>query len=373
MQLKLQKQLIQREVQAALTADPVKSAELVGLRYVNDTSPGIRRQCVGEEFRYISVNGERIGNDFELNRIKALVIPPAWTDVWICPLAHGHLQATGRDAKGRKQYRYHAHWNKIRNQTKFNRMIAFGEALPKLRQRTQEDLTLAGLPREKVLATVVQLLENTRIRIGNEEYAQTNDSFGLTTMRDQHVDISGAKLRFKFRGKSGVNHEIELSDRRLAKIVKRCQDIPGQELFQYLDDDGQHQPIDSADVNAYLQEITGLDFTAKDFRTWGGTVLAAQELNELGPFESQTEGKKNVTQAIKDVAERLGNRPATCRKYYVHPFVIDAYMDGTLFETMKAPTHKTTASPSELRPEEQAVIKILEYHLIQESQKQGVA
>lgn len=274
----------------------------------------------------------------------------------------------GAIALGRKQYRYHAHWRQVRTQTKFNRMIAFGEALPKIRKRTQDDLALPGLPREKVLATVLRLLEITRIRVGNEEYAQTNKSFGLTTMRDRHVDISGAKLRFKFRGKSGVEHDIELSDRRLARIVKRCQDIPGQELFQYLDDDGQRQPIDSGDVNTYLREITGLDFTAKDFRTWAGTVLAAQELDELGPFKSETEGKRNVTQAIKDVAKQLGNRPATCRKYYVHPAIIDAYMNGSLFQTMEQRTkQESDGSPSELQAEEQAVLKLLEQHLLQES------
>jgi len=367
MQRKLQKQLIKREVQAALIVDPVESAAIVGLHYVGDTSPGIQRQRINEEFCYIHANGERICDDSELSRIKALAIPPAWTDVWICALPHGHLQATGRDAKGRKQYRYHAHWRQIRSQTKFNRMIAFGEALPKIRQRIAEDLVLRGLPREKVLATVVRLLETTRIRVGNEEYAQTNRSFGLTTMRDRHVDISGSRLRFKFRGKSGVKHDIELSDRRLAKIVKRCQDIPGQELFQYLDDDGQHQPIDSDDINSYLREITGLDFTAKDFRTWSGTVLAALELYDLGSFDSQTQGKKNVTQAIKDVAKQLGNRPATCRKYYVHPAIIDAYLDGSLFQTMEtAITQKIADSPLALRPEEQAVLKLLEQHLIQE-------
>jgi len=366
MQLKLQKQLITREVQAALLVDPVKSAEIVGLRYLSDTTPGIRRQLVGKGFCYIDPNGKRISNKAELNRIKALAIPPAWTDIWICPLPNGHLQATGRDAKGRKQYRYHAHWGQIRSQTKFTRTIAFGEALPKIRQRTAEDLALPGLPREKVLATVLQLLEITRIRVGNEEYAQTNRSFGLTTMRDRHVDIFGAKLRFKFRGKSGVEHDIELSDRRLAKIVKRCQDIPGQELFQYLDDDGQRQPISSEDVNAYLREITNLDFTAKDFRTWSGTVLAALELNALGPFNSQTEGKKNVTQAIKDVAKQLGNRPATCRKYYIHPAILDAYLDGSLFQIMEqALAQKSADSPSELHSEEQAVLKLLKQHLIQ--------
>lgn len=364
MQLKLQKQ-IEKEIQAALLVDPVESAEIVGLCYVSDTSPGIQRKGAGKGFCYIDAKGKRISDKTDLSRIKALAIPPAWTEVWICPLEHGHLQATGRDAKGRKQYRYHAHWNQVRSQTKFNRSIAFGEALPKIRQRVAEDLARRGLPREKVLATVLRLLEVTRIRVGNEEYAKENRSYGLTTMRDRHVDITGSRLRFKFRGKSGVDHDIELSDRRLAKVVKQCQDIPGQELFQYIDDDGQRQPIKSDDVNNYLREITNLDFTAKDFRTWFGTVLAAVELNALGSFDSQTEGKKNVTQAIKDVAKHLGNRPATCRKYYVHPAVIDAYLDGSLFQIMEQAPQKTAESPSELRPEEQAVLKLLKQHLVQ--------
>lgn len=370
MQLKLEKQLIKQEVEAALIIDPVESAKAVGLRYVSDTTPGIQRQYENEEFCYIDPKGKQICDDAELSRFKALVIPPAWTNVWICPLPHGHLQATGRDAKGRKQYRYHAHWRNIRSQTKFNRMIAFGEALPKIRKRIENDLSLSGLPREKVLATVVKLLEITKIRVGNEEYAQTNKSFGLTTMRDRHADVSGSRLRFKFRGKSGVDHDIELSDRRLAKIVKSCRDIPGQELFQYIDDAGQHQPIDSGAINDYLREITNLDFTAKDFRTWAGTVLAAQELNNMGAFESQTEAKKNVTQAIKDVAKQLGNRPATCRKYYVHPAIIDAYMDESLFQALKTTTSKKEDSPLELRSEEKAVLKLLEQHLIQEAQLQ---
>ncbi|MBV8887672.1 MAG: DNA topoisomerase IB [Chroococcidiopsidaceae cyanobacterium CP_BM_RX_35] len=370
MQLKLQKQLIETEVKAALIVDPVKSAKAVGLRYVSDTTPGIQRQQMGEEFCYISVDNKQISDKTELSRIKALVIPPAWTDIWICPLSHGHLQATGRDAKGRKQYRYHADWRKVRSQTKFNRLIAFGEALPKLRQQTQADLALPGLPYQKVLAMVVRLLEITRIRVGNEEYAQTNQSFGLTTMRDHHVKISGSKLQFKFRGKSGVQHEIELSDRRLTKLVKRCQDIPGQELFQYLDDDGQPQPIGSGDVNAYIEQITELDFTAKDFRTWAGTLLAAQTLNELGPFKSQTQEKKNVTQAIKEVAQQLGNRPATCRKYYVHPAIIDAYNDGSLFPAMTQPTTQKTGEESwDLSQEELALLKLLKHHLVAELQK----
>lgn len=369
MQLKQKQKIIHREVQAALTVEPAQSAAIVGLRYVTDDTCGIQRRRAGKGFYYVNSDGERITDKAELSRIKALAIPPAWRDVWICHLPHGHLQATGWDAKGRKQYRYHPHWREVRSQAKFNRMIAFAEALPKIRQQTQSDLALRGLPRAKVLATVIQLLELTQIRVGNEEYATTNRSFGLTTMRDRHVDISGSKIKFKFRGKSGVKHNIKLSDRRLAKIVKRCQDLPGQELFQYLDEDGQHQPIDSGDVNNYLQAATGQDFTAKDFRTWSGTVLAAIELNELGAFETKTEAKKNITQAIKDVAKQLGNRPATCRKYYVHPAILDAYQDGTLCQNMPCSTQQKPASATQdLQPEEQVVLQLLKQHLVKESQ-----
>jgi DNA topoisomerase I len=365
----LQKQLIKKEIEAALVLDPAKSAKIVGLRYISDNIPGIQRQLVDEEFCYINADGKEICDEEELSRFKSLVIPPAWTEVWICPLPYGHLQATGRDAKGRKQYRYHQHWRQVRSQTKFNRMIAFGEALPDIRKRVEKDMALKGIPKQKVLATVVKLLEITKIRVGNEEYAQTNKSFGLTTMRDRHVDISGSKIRFKFRGKSGVDHDIELSDHRLAKIIKRCQDIPGQELFQYLDEEDKRQSIDSGDINDYLKEITDLDFTAKDFRTWAGTVLAAQEFYEIGRFESQTQAKKNVTQAIKNVAQHLGNRPATCRKYYVHPAVIDAYMNDSLFDFMEKAQNQKRASSHNLNPEEEAVLKLIEQHLLQESKK----
>lgn len=370
MQLKQKQKIISREVQAALTIEPAQSAAIVGLRYVTDDACGIQRRRAGKGFYYVSTDGERITSQAELKRIKALAIPPAWRDVWICPLAHGHLQATGWDAKGRKQYRYHPHWREVRSQAKFNRMIGFAEALPKIRQQTQSDLALRGLPRSKVLATVIRLLELTQIRVGNEEYATTNHSFGLTTMQERHVDISGAKIKFKFRGKSGVEHDIELSDRTLAKIVKRCQDLPGQELFQYLDEDGQHQPIDSGDVNDYLRSATGLDFTAKDFRTWSGTVLAAIELNELGAFATKTEAKKNMTQAIKDVAKQLGNRPATCRKYYVHPAILDAYQDETLCPSMACSNQQKTATATQqLQPEEQVVLELLKQHLVKENQK----
>jgi DNA topoisomerase-1 len=353
-----------KQPQLTLITDPVQSAKAAGLRYVTDNSPGIQRQRRGQGFCYIGIDGKRISDRSELKRIEALIIPPAWERVWICPIANGHLQATGRDAKGRKQYRYHPDWRDARSQTKFTRLLHFSKALPLIRDRTERDLALKGLPREKVLATVVRLLETTFMRIGNVEYAQENKSYGLTTLRNRHVDVSGSTVRFHFIGKSGVKHDIEVHDRRLAKIVKRCQDIPGYELFQYIDQEGQRQTINSEDVNNYLREITGEDFTAKDFRTWAGTVLAARELRQMGAFESQTQAKKNVTQVIKSVAKELGNRPATCRKYYVHPAVIDAYLEGTL-EAIEQQISESTLedSPHSLREEERAVVAILERSL----------
>jgi DNA topoisomerase I len=382
-QLKRQDQAIRDYVEAVTSTEPVAAAQAVGLRYVSDEKPGIQRIRISldkadgnkgsnESFNYINVAGEPISERQILERIQALGIPPAWEQVWICPAANGHLQATGRDAKGRKQYRYHSLWRQIRDQTKFARMLSFSEALPDLRQRIEHDLSLPGLPKAKVLATVLRLMELTRIRVGNEEYAKTNKSFGLTTMRDRHVDISGSTVRFQFRGKSGVEHDIEISDRRLAKIVKRCRDIPGQELFQYLDQDGQRQSIDSGDVNDYLREITGQEFTAKDFRTWAGTVLAALELHDLGIGESETQTKKAIVQAIKAVSQHLGNRPATCRKYYVHPAILDAYTDGSLCEAMQRQLgHELSAFPHQLRCEEQVVVALLKQQLIGEIQQQS--
>lgn len=335
--------------------DPVQSAKYAGLRYVTDAIPGIRRRACGRGFTYLDPQGERIQDAQERDRIEALGIPPAYTDVWICPLANGHLQATGRDAKGRKQYRYHPRWCQIRNQTKFDRMIHFGEALPLIRQRLEADLHLRGLPKAKVLATVVQLLETTLIRVGNQAYAQENGSFGLTTMRDRHVNIHGAEVEFEFRGKSGKKHQISLRDRRLAKIIKRCRDIPGYELFQYLDEDDQRQVIGSGDVNDYLQEITDESFTAKDFRTWAGTVLALETLRHLEPASSETQAKKNVTQMIKAVAEQLGNTTAVCRKYYVHPAIVEIYLEGKLPEFLTAKPEAILG----LEPEEQAVMHLL--------------
>ena len=354
---------VQKRVKLALVTDPVKSAKSAGLRYVCDNTPGIKRKRAGKGFSYIGVDGKPIGDPEELNRFKVLAIPPAWTKVWICPLPNGHLQATGRDEKGRKQYRYHPDWQKIRSQTKFDRMIAFGSTLPLIRQKTEEHLSLRKLSREKVLATVVRLLETTCIRVGNVEYAKQNNSFGLTTMRNRHVDISGSKVRFQFRGKSGVQHELELDDRRIARIVKQCRDLPGYELFQYFDENGDRQTINSEDVNTYLKEITGEEFTAKDFRTWAGTVAATQALTELGASDSQTQAKKNITQAIKQAAKQLGNRPATCRKYYVHPAIIDAYLDGSLLPIIQEQEEvETEDSTYALNSQERGVLAILEQH-----------
>jgi DNA topoisomerase-1 len=293
--------------------------------------------------------------------VKALGIPPAWTKVWICPVGEGHLQATGRDAKGRKQYRYHPRWRARRDQTKYAQMCTFGEALPVIRQQVEQDLALPGLPRAKVLATVLRLLEITLIRVGNEAYARANHSFGLTTLRDQHVEITGATLRFQFRGKSGKEHLIEVHDRRLAKIVQQCHDLPGQELFQYVDDEGERQTIGSADVNAYLRQITGLDFTTKDFRTWTGSVLALEALQACGVCESLTQGRTNVVQVIKTVASRLGNTPAICRKCYVNPVIIEAYIEGSLLQTLRAiADRKQTYPPQELSPQEWIALRFLQ-------------
>ncbi len=345
-----------------IITDPVQVAALARLRYVTDDGPGIQRQKKGDGFRYIGTDGKPIKDEKTLERIKVLGIPPAWTDVWICPKPNGHIQATGRDAKGRKQYRYHARWRDTRNENKFGRMIAFGKALPAMRERVEHDLKLPGLPREKVLALVVRLLETTFIRIGNEEYARKNKSFGLTTLRDKHVDISGSKVEFQFRGKSGKDHTITIKDRRLAGLIRRCKDIPGQELFQYLDEDGQHQTIGSSDVNDYLREISGQDFTAKDFRTWGGTVLSVLSFNELGAFETATQAKKNITQVIKEVSKKLGNTPAICRKYYLHPAMIDAYQDGSLLTVLQTHVARNAeVPPYGLRLEEQVVMTLLEH------------
>ncbi len=299
-----------------------------------------------------------------MRRIRSLVIPPAWEQVWICPIEHGHLQATGVDARGRRQYRYHPQYRLIRNQTKFHRMLEFAAALPQIRERVQQDLKRPDLSREKVIATVVRLLETTFIRVGNEEYAKENSSYGLTTLRNRHVQIEGNTLRFHFRGKSGQMHDISIEDRRLARIVRECRDLPGYELFQYADEFGELHALDSSDVNTFLREITGEDFSAKDFRTWAGTVQCALALAEIGPYTSEAEAKRNIVEAIKRTAARLGNRPATCRKYYVHPAILDAYLDGSLIESLGCASQpQDPPSPTELRPEEKCVVKIIRKEL----------
>jgi DNA topoisomerase-1 len=358
------------QLRADIITDPVESAKAAGLRYVSDANPGIGRKRAGRGFSYVGLDGKPVRDRGVLRRIRSLVIPPAWTDVWICPLANGHIQATGRDARGRKQYRYHARWREVRDETKYGRMIAFGKALPAIRKRVNRDMKLPGLPREKVLSTVIRLLETTLIRVGNEEYVQQNRSFGLTTMRTRHVDVSGSTLRFEFKGKSGKRHSIEVEDRRLANIVRKVQELPGQELFQYIDDDGERRTIDSQDVNDYLGEITGGDFTAKDFRTWAGTVLAAIALQEFEAFDSEAEARKNVVRAIESVAERLGNTAAICRKCYVHPAILDSYLDGTLVATLKQRAGQEMANSLKgLRSEEAAVLAFLQERLAREGEE----
>jgi DNA topoisomerase-1 len=342
------------------STDPLESAAEAGLRYVTGFGPCIRRVRCGRSFRYVGVDGKPLKDSKHLDRIRSLAIPPAWQDVWICPSHKGHLQAVGRDAKGRKQYRYHPEYRAARDQAKFSRMIAFGTVLALIRKRVREDLKLPGLPKEKVVATVVRLLETSFIRVGNEEYAEENGSFGLTTMKNRHVRINGATLMFRFRGKSGMEHRIELTDRRLARIVRECQDLPGYELFEYLDEAGQVRVVDSADVNDYLRETTGQDFTAKDFRTWCGTVLAVREFCATGPAETATEAKKITVDVVKRVARELGNRPATCRKYYVHPAIMDAYADGSLFPVVQQGVQQDNVYAGlGLRPEEYSVMVIV--------------
>lgn len=310
-----------------MSIESEEAARAAQLRYVSDSRPGIRRRAAGAGFTYVDGQDTLVEDDIVLARIKALAIPPAWSDVWICKLPYGHLQASGRDARGRKQYRYHARWRKLRDQAKYDRMLVFGGALPRIRQCVAEHLRQPRLTREKVLAIVTRLLETTFIRVGNEEYARTNQSFGLTTLKDRHVKIEGAMIRFRFRGKSGKQHEITLANRRIARLVKSCQDLPGQDLFQYIDDEGEPQPIDSGDVNAYLREVSAEDFTAKDFRTWAGTLLTAHGLDEYPAIESVTAAKAACSSAIAEVARRLGNTPSICRKCYIHPALLAGFLD----------------------------------------------
>lgn len=346
----------QKPIESGFATDSAEAAEEAGLHYVSDDRPGYTRRTNNGEFEYLDTEGKTIGDEQRLLRIKRLAIPPAWTDVWICPSPSGHIQATGRDARGRKQYRYHDRWRELRDENKFGRLAAFAKALPNIRLRIAKDLKLPGLPRQKVLATVVRLLERTFIRIGNEEYARENKSFGLTTMQDRHVTVKGAQLRFRFRGKSGRAHEVDMTDRRIAKIVSKCQELPGQDLFQYIDD-GEVRDVASQDVNDYLREITNENFTAKDFRTWAGTVLAAIALNAQGEFETKKQAKANVKTAVCAVAQLLGNTPAICRKCYVHPAIIEGYLSGRQIAGLGEAIE--TSDNINLRAVESAVLKFL--------------
>lgn len=350
--------------------DPKDAAELAGLRYVSDARPGIRRKKAGTGFTYTRVDGTRLSERDVLNRIKSLAIPPAWTDVWISPFADGHIQATGRDAKGRKQYRYHARFREVRESTKYEHVVAFAAALPGIREKVKEHMALPGLAREKVLATVVHLLETTLVRVGNDEYAEQNNSYGLTTLKNRHVAVDGNEVRFRFTGKSGKQWSLRVRDRRVAKIIRACQELPGQELLQYIDESGNCQDVTSTDVNSYLKEITGKDITAKDFRTWAGTVLAAMALSELESFDSATQAKRNLRAAIEKVASKLGNTPTICRKCYVHPEVLNSYMDGNLVLEVKAEAeNELRGNVKTLKPEEAAVLALLRGRLAKEADR----
>ncbi|MDQ3871883.1 MAG: DNA topoisomerase IB [Chloroflexota bacterium] len=353
-------------------ADPRAAARAAGLRYVSDTGPGIRRRRVGRSFSYRRPDGQLIRDDETLRWIRSLAIPPAWTDVWISPVRNGHILATGRDARGRKQYRYHPKWREVRDEAKYGRTIAFAQALPTIRARVNEDLARRGLPREKVVATVVRLLEQTFMRVGNEEYVKANRSYGLTTLRDRHARFDGSELRFRFKGKSGKEHDVGVRDRRLARIVRQCQELPGQHLFQYIDENGERQAIDSDDVNEYLREVTGHEFTAKDFRTWAGTVLAAKALQAVEEQASPAAAKKRLVSAIEDVAKSLGNTAAICRRCYVHPTVIDSYLEGSLLTALTQRTEEELAtSLNELSPEERAVMALLQRRLAADAEQAG--
>ena len=347
--------------------DPRDAAESAGLVYVSDQAPGIRRKKNGKGFSYKGTDGKAITDGPTLRRIRSLAVPPAWTDVWICPKANGHIQATGRDARGRKQYRYHPQFREVRESVKYEHVVEFARLLPTIRVKVSEHMSLRGLPREKVLATTVHLLETTLIRVGNDDYAKQNQSYGLTTLRDPHVKVNGSELRFQFKGKSGKTWRLKMKDRRVAKIVKACQELPGQELLQYIDENGVQQDVTSADVNAYLREITGTDITAKDFRTWAGTVLAALALREFETFDSQAKAKRNVRAAIERVAARLGNTPTICRKCYIHPEIVNCYLSGSLLLEIKEEVEAELRDQiAGLKPEEAAVMTLLQNRLSQD-------
>jgi DNA topoisomerase-1 len=350
---------------SAIDTDPVASARAAGLRHVTDGAPGIRREPKrGGGFRYVGIDGRVIRRAADIQRITRLAVPPAWTDVWICPAVNGHIQATGRDARGRKQYRYHETWRRYRDATKYERTVAFGEALSRIRACVDSDLRRPDLCRERVCATVVRLLDTTWIRVGNEEYARENRSFGLTTMQARHVEVNGSRLSFQFRGKGGKQHAVEVTDRRVARVIARLQDLPGQQLFQWQDDADTVHGIESDDVNAYIREAAGDDFTAKDFRTWAGTVLAAWALQDLGEHVSEAEAKRHLVEAVESVARELGNTPAVCRRCYVHPEVIDAHFDGSLLAHLDRRAQTTPAtSLDDLSGREAAVLALLRRRL----------
>ena len=340
--------------------DPRAAAGEAGLRYVSDQSPGIRRRRRGRGWTYTAPDGRAISDRATLRRLRALAVPPAWTDVWISPFPNGHIQATGRDARGRKQYRYHDRWREVRDATKYDRLLPFGQALPRLRARVVKDLERPGMPREKVLAAIVRLLDRTLVRVGNERYARDNESFGATTLQEDHVRVSGDRLELRFRGKSGREHLIGLRDRRLARIVKKLEELPGQELFQYLDEGGELQKVDSDDVNEYLQQVTGDEFTAKDFRTWAGTVLALHALSTRSQPESEREARRELNEAVKWVAALLGNTPSICKQCYIHSDVIKAYLDGRVAAVRERDLEAMLADVDEgLRPEERALLRFL--------------
>jgi DNA topoisomerase-1 len=348
----------------ALIVEAKTAAKHAGLRYASDDQPGIRRRRSGKGFTYRGDDGKTVRDTATLKRIRKLAVPPAWTDVWICPLENGHLQATGRDARGRKQYRYHTDFRAARETGKYDHILDFAAVLPRIRETVAKHMARRDLGRECVLATVVHLLETTLIRVGNTDYAKQNKSYGLTTLKDPHVKIDGAELRFQFTGKSGKTWRLKVSDRRVAKIVKACQDLPGQQLFQYLDADGNRQGVTSSDVNDYLREITGKEITAKDFRTWAGTVLAAVALQELGEIDSAAAAKRNLRAAIENVAARLGNTVTICRKCYVHPQILDGYLAGDLLVNLKkAVDAELSEKLPGLRPEEAVVLALLDGRL----------
>ncbi|WP_043539917.1 DNA topoisomerase IB, partial [Salinarimonas rosea] len=348
--------------------DPVDAARSAGLTYVTDEEPGIRRRRSGRGFTYVDPKGRTIKDPDEIRRLKSLAVPPAYTDVWISPDPNGHIQATGRDARGRKQYRYHPRFREVRDSTKFEHVVAFAEALPAIRARVDADMRQRKLTREKILATIVHLLETTLIRIGNSDYARTNNTQGLTTLGADHVSVEGDSLRFVFTAKGGKERRLKVRDRRVARTVRMLEDLPGQRLFQWVDDDGNRHAVESADVNAYLREITGREITAKDFRTWGGTVLAATALREFEAFDTKAAAKKNLKAAIEQVSSRLGNTPTICRKCYVHPQVLDAYLEGTLVEAVGREAGRALAQELDgLEPEEAAVLGMLRARLASEA------